>query len=116
MAKVGYIRVSTARQNTGRQEVAMPEDVRKLFIDHQSGKDADRPNLKACFDFLREGDTLIVESISRFARNTRDLLAVSYTHLDVYKRQGYCRRDPNRRSAGDPRKARRGGDTRRLSH
>lgn len=49
----------------------MPEDVRKLFIDHQSGKDADRPNLKACFDFLREGDTLIVESISRFARATR---------------------------------------------
>ena len=34
MAKVGYIRVSTIRQNTGRQEVAMPEDVRKVFIDH----------------------------------------------------------------------------------
>lgn len=76
MAKVGYIRVSTIRQNTGRQEVAMPEDVRKVFIDHQSGKDTDRPNLKACFAFLREGDTLIVESISRFARNTRDLLAL----------------------------------------
>ena len=76
MAKVGYIRVSTIRQNTGRQEVAMPEDVRKVFIDHQSGKDTDRPNLKACFAFLREGDTLIVESISRFARNTRDLLSL----------------------------------------
>lgn len=76
VAKVGYIRVSTIRQNTGRQEVAMPEDVRKVFIDHQSGKDADRPNLKACFAFLREGDTLIVESISRFARNTRDLLSL----------------------------------------
>ena len=76
MAKVGYIRVSTIRQNTGRQEVAMPEDVRKVFIDHQSGKDTDRPSLKACFAFLREGDTLIVESISRFARNTRDLLTL----------------------------------------
>ena len=76
MAKVGYIRVSTIRQNTGRQEVAMPEDVRKVFIDHQSGKDTDRPSLKACFAFLREGDTLIVESISRFARNTRDLLSL----------------------------------------
>ena len=76
MAKVGYIRVSTIRQNTGRQEVAMPEDVRKVFIDHQSGKNTDRPNLKACFAFLREGDTLIVESISRFARNTRDLLSL----------------------------------------
>ena len=76
MAKVGYIRVSTIRQNTGRQEVAMPEDVRKVFIDHQSGKNTDRPSLKACFAFLREGDTLIVESISRFARNTRDLLSL----------------------------------------
>ena len=73
---MGYIRVSTMRQNTGRQEVAMPEDVRKVFIDHQSGKNTDRPNLKACFAFLREGDTLIVESISRFARNTRDLLSL----------------------------------------
>ena len=73
---MGYIRVSTIRQNTGRQEVAMPEDVRKVFIDHQSGKDTDRPSLKACFAFLREGDTLIVESISRFARNTRDLLSL----------------------------------------
>ena len=47
-----------------------------MFIDHQSGKDTDRPSLKACFAFLREGDTLIVESISRFARNTRDLLSL----------------------------------------
>ena len=39
-------------------------------------RDTDRPSLKACFAFLREGDTLIVESISRFARNTRDLLSL----------------------------------------
>ena len=70
MAKVGYIRVSTIRQNTGRQEVAMPEDVRKVFIDHQSGKDTDRPSPKACFAFLREGDTLIVEA-SAASRATR---------------------------------------------
>jgi DNA invertase Pin-like site-specific DNA recombinase len=48
----------------------------KVYIDVASGKNTDRPQLKAMMEFVREGDTLIVESISRFARNTRDLLAL----------------------------------------
>ena len=48
--------------------------VDELFIDKISGKNADRPQLKKLLEFIRRGDVLIVESISRFARNTKDLL------------------------------------------
>jgi len=73
--KVGYIRVSTAEQNTARQEVLLEElGVSRVYIDKMSGKSADRPKLKEMLEFVREGDMVVVESISRFARNTRDLL------------------------------------------
>lgn len=73
--KIGYIRVSTTDQNTARQEVMMAElGVEKVFIDRISGKNTDRPELKEMMGFVRNGDTVIVESISRFARNTKDLL------------------------------------------
>ena len=73
--KIGYIRVSTEEQNTARQEVLLRElDVDELFIDKASGKNADRPELTRMMNYVRRGDTVIVESISRFARNTRDLL------------------------------------------
>ena len=73
--RVGYIRVSTAEQNTARQEVLMEQlEVDKIYIDRMSGKSKDRPQLKDMLTFVRVGDTVIVESISRFARNTRDLL------------------------------------------
>ena len=48
--------------------------VERVFIDKQSGKDTSRPELKRMMEFVREGDVVIVESISRFARCTRDLL------------------------------------------
>ena len=73
--KIGYIRVSTAEQNTIRQEVLLNElGVDEIFIDKASGKNTDRPELKRMVAYVRQGDTVIVESISRFARNTRDLL------------------------------------------
>ena len=73
--KIGYVRVSTHEQNTIRQEIIMQNlGVEHLYIDKASGKDADRPELRKMLQFVREGDTVIVESISRFARNTRDLL------------------------------------------
>lgn len=49
-------------------------NVEQVFIDRMSGKNTDRPELKKMMSFVREGDTVIVESISRFARNTKDLL------------------------------------------
>ena len=48
--------------------------VDEVFIDKASGKNADRPELTRMMNYVRRGDTVIVESISRFARNTRDLL------------------------------------------
>ena len=73
--KIGYVRASTTDQNTARQEVLMESlGVDQVYIDHMSGKNTDRPELKRMMTFVREGDTVIVESISRFARNTRDLL------------------------------------------
>lgn len=73
--KIGYIRVSTTEQNTIRQEVLLKElGTDELFIDKASGKNTDRPELKRMLTYVRQGDTVIVESISRFARNTRDLL------------------------------------------
>ena len=73
--KIGYIRVSTQEQNTIRQEILMERlGVDELYIDRASGKNAQRPELQKMMEYVRRGDTVIVESISRFARNTRDLL------------------------------------------
>ena len=73
--KIGYIRCSSSDQNTARQEVLMQElGVEQVYIDRMSGRNTDRPELQRMMNYVREGDTVIVESISRFARNTRDLL------------------------------------------
>lgn len=76
--KVGYVRVSTKEQNTARQEEIMKSlEVDKIYIDRLSGKNTDRPALLEMLRFVREGDTVVVESISRFARNTKDLLELT---------------------------------------
>lgn len=73
--KLGYIRVSTQEQNTVRQEALMESlGVDEVYIERMSGKNTDRPELKKLLSYVRKGDTVVVESISRFARNTRDLL------------------------------------------
>ncbi len=65
--KVGYVRVSTEGQNTARQEELMKElQVERVYIDRTSGKSADRPELQKMMNFVREGDSVIVESISRY--------------------------------------------------
>lgn len=72
---IGYVRVSTAEQNTDRQEIIMKElGVEKIYIDKCSGKDTKRPALQQMIEFVREGDAVIVSEISRFARSTRDFL------------------------------------------
>jgi DNA invertase Pin-like site-specific DNA recombinase len=73
--KIGYVRVSSQEQNTLRQEVMLYElGVDSLYLDKASGRNTDRPELQKMMSFVRQGDVVIVESISRFARNTRDLL------------------------------------------
>lgn len=77
--KVFYARVSTEEQNEARQiEMAKEKgvDERYIFIDKQSGKDTNRKEYQRMMNFVREGDCLIVESISRIARNTKDLLNI----------------------------------------
>ena len=76
--KIGYVRVSTKEQNTARQEEIMKSlEVDKAYLDKMSGRNTDRPALLEMMNFVREGDSVVVESISRFARNTKDLLELT---------------------------------------
>jgi len=68
---IGYIRVSTVGQNTDRQLDGVALD--KVFEEKVSAKTANRQQLKAMLEFIREGDTVVVHDISRLARNIRDL-------------------------------------------
>ena len=77
---VGYIRVSTAEQNEARQVQMMKEyNANKVYVEKISGKNAERPELKAMLEFVREGYAVITESSSRIARNTKDLLSIVET-------------------------------------
>ena len=69
--QIGYRRVSSVDQNTARQLDGVVLD--KVFEDHASGKDTDRPELGRCLDHVREGDTLHFHSMDRLARNLDDL-------------------------------------------
>lgn len=75
--KIGYCRVSHQTQNEARQIKALEEqNVEKIFLDKLSGKNTNRPKLQEMLNFIREGDVLIIESISRLARNTKDFLEI----------------------------------------
>ncbi|WBA79921.1 recombinase family protein [Endozoicomonas sp. GU-1] len=68
---VGYIRVSSIDQNTSRQLDGIELDT--TFEEHCSGRDINRPQLKACLPHLRQGDRLHVHSIDRLARSLKGL-------------------------------------------
>ncbi len=83
MSKIGYIRVSTEHQETARQqEIMCDHQVDRIFSEKLSGANTDRPQLKAMLDYVREGDTLYIESISRLGRSTKDLLNIIDTLTD----------------------------------
>ncbi|MCG7853913.1 MAG: recombinase family protein [Methanosarcinaceae archaeon] len=69
--RIGYIRVSSFDQNTERQLEHIQVD--RLFTDRASGKDTQRPELEALFSFVHDGDTVVVHSMDRLARNLDDL-------------------------------------------
>ncbi len=69
--RIGYVRVSSFDQNPERQLEHVPVD--KVFTDKASGKDTQRPQLDALLAFVREGDTVVVHSMDRLARNLDDL-------------------------------------------
>ena len=79
MANIGYIRVSTKEQNTGRQHndfINAGITIDRVYEEKISGKNTERPQLRAMLQYVREGDTVYVESFSRLARSTRDLLEI----------------------------------------
>lgn len=77
MAKIGYVRVSTEEQETARQIKIMHDyEVEKIFEEKISGKNMERPEFKKMMDYLREGDILYVESVSRLSRSVKDLLKI----------------------------------------
>lgn len=69
--RIGYIRVSTFDQNSERQLEGITVD--RIFTDKASGKDIKRPELEALLSFVRSGDTVLVHSMDRLARNLDDL-------------------------------------------
>ena len=83
MARIAYVRVSTAEQNTARQDSKLA-GYDKVFTDKASGKNTDRPELQKMLEYVREGDTVTVDSYSRLARNTKDLLII----VDKLKEKG----------------------------
>lgn len=75
--RVFYVRCSTMEQNEARQlKMAEEQNAEKVFVDKASGTDTNRAAFKEMMAFVRAGDTVVVESISRIARNTRDLLSI----------------------------------------
>lgn len=73
----GYCRVSTKDQNTDRQEDAMLEygvDPKRIFIEHESGKNFNRPMYKRLIRVVRKGDIIVIKSIDRLGRNYQDII------------------------------------------
>ena len=73
--RIGYARVSTGGQKLERQLDALTAaGCRRIFAEKQSGRDADRPELVACLEFMHAGDTLVVPSLDRLSRSLQDLI------------------------------------------
>lgn len=84
MANIGYVRVSTTRQNTDPQRDALEAfGVERIFEDTLSGARTDRPGLKAMLDYAREGDTVVVWRLDRLGRS---LSHVVQTAESLHKR------------------------------
>lgn len=73
---VAYIRVSHALSQNPQRQIEMMKDrnIENIFLDKCSGKDKERPELKKMLEYIREGDTVYIESFSRLARSTQNLL------------------------------------------
>ena len=77
MSKIGYIRVSTEHQETARQQEIMCDyQVDCIFSEKLSGATTDRPQFTAMLDYVREGDTLYMESIDTDTPTGKFMLTV----------------------------------------
>ncbi len=78
--RIGYARCSSIDQNPARQEQILKDaKCERIYLDMLSGKSMDRPQLQEMLQFMRDGDVIVVESISRLARSTKDLLTLIET-------------------------------------
>ena len=85
MAKIGYARVSSKKQNLDRQlEALQGVSVTRVFSDKASGQSADRPQLKAMLDYIRDGDIVVVTELDRLGRNNKDLTDI----MNVIQQKG----------------------------
>jgi DNA invertase Pin-like site-specific DNA recombinase len=82
--RLGYVRVSSFDQHPERQLEHVPVD--RLFTDKASGKDTRRPELERLLTFVRDGDTVVVHSMDRLARNLDDLRRI----VQTLTRRGIC--------------------------
>jgi DNA invertase Pin-like site-specific DNA recombinase len=82
--RIGYVRVSSFDQNPERQLDEI--QVGKVFTDKASGKDTQRPELDSLLSFVREGDTVVVHSMDRLARNLDDLRRL----VQILTKRGIC--------------------------
>ena len=78
MTAYGYIRVSSATQNPERQirkmaELGIPPE--RMFVDHASGKNLDRPRYRELMGLVAEGDQVVVDSLDRLGRSYDDVTA-----------------------------------------
>ena len=71
----GYARVSTEQQNLDRQiDMLQQYGVDYLYNEKMTGTKRNRPELEKLLERLTEGDTVVVESLSRLGRSTKDLI------------------------------------------
>ena len=82
--RIGYARVSTYDQNPDRQLDNI--QVTRTFVDKASGKDVKRPQFEALMSFVRAGDTVLVHSMDRLARNLDDLRSI----VQTLSQRGVC--------------------------
>ena len=83
--KIGYARVSTADQNLERQlDLLEQYGVEIVFQEKRTGTKRDRPELNRLLSHVAEGDTVVIESLSRLGRSTRDLLEL----VDLFQKKG----------------------------
>ena len=83
--KIGYARVSTKEQHLDMQlEALKAAGCEKIFSEKMTGRQQNRPELDACLNFLREGDTLVVYKLDRLGRSLKNIL----TLLEDFKNRG----------------------------
>src|SRR5438046_9940726 len=92
MALIGYARVSSVGQSLELQQGKL-KHCDKLFEEKRSGTSDRRPRLRACLEYVREGDTLVVTRLDRLARSTLHLCQIAaeldrkQVHLQVLDQQ-----------------------------